>query len=123
MKPITREWIDKAEGDWTSAGLLYRARKQPNYDAACFHSQQSAEKYLKARLVEAGITFSKTHNLIALLALATPLEPSWTTLQPQLRTLTSMLSPIVILAVPRQKPTRAPQYRTAGMSGGLCVTL
>ena len=87
MKPITREWIDKAEGDWTSAGLLYRARKQPNYDAACFHSQQAAEKYLKARLVEAGVTFSKTHNLTALLMLATPLEPSWTILQPQLRAL------------------------------------
>ena len=77
MKPITREWVDKAEADWSSAGLLFRARKQPDYDGACFHTQQSAEKYLKARLVEAGIYFSKTHNLIALLTLALSVEPSW----------------------------------------------
>ena len=87
MKPITREWIDKAEADWYSAGLLFRARKRPDYDGACFHAQQSAEKYLKARLVEAGIYFSKTHNLIALLTLALALEPLWNALQQQLRAL------------------------------------
>jgi len=47
MKPITLEWIDKAEGDWTSAQREHRARQRPNYDAACFHAQQYAEKYLK----------------------------------------------------------------------------
>lgn len=78
MKPITREWIDKAEADWNSAGLLFRARKRPDYDGSCFHAQQSAEKYLKARLVEASIYFAKTHNLI---------EPSWAPLQQHLRTL------------------------------------
>lgn len=76
MKPITREWIDKAEADWNSAGRLARARKHPDYDGACFHAQQSAEKYLKARLVEAGINFSKTHNLIALLTMSLAVEPA-----------------------------------------------
>jgi HEPN domain-containing protein len=87
MKPITREWIDKAEADWSSAGLLFRARKRPDYDGACFHTQQCAEKYLKARLVEAGIYFSKTHNLIVLHTLALTVEPSWALLQQHLRTL------------------------------------
>jgi HEPN domain-containing protein len=32
----------------------YRARNQPNYAAVCFHSQQVAEKYLKAWLQEVG---------------------------------------------------------------------
>jgi hypothetical protein len=41
-----------------------------------FHSQQSAEKYLKARLTEAGIAFGKTHNLIALLASDEPKKVS-----------------------------------------------
>ena len=50
MKPITQEWIDKAEGDWATLMREYRARKNPNYDAVCFHAQQCAEKYLKARL-------------------------------------------------------------------------
>jgi len=62
MKPITLEWVAKAEGDWDSAQREYRARQRPNYDAACFHAQQCAEKYLKARLEEAGIAFSRTHN-------------------------------------------------------------
>jgi HEPN domain-containing protein len=46
MNPLTLEWIDKAEGDWITASREYRARRQPNYDAACFHAQQTAEKYL-----------------------------------------------------------------------------
>ncbi len=50
MKAITQEWINKAEGDWTTLMREYRARESPNYDAACFHAQQCAEKYLKSRL-------------------------------------------------------------------------
>jgi len=59
MKRITGEWINKAEGDWHGALSRYRARKHPNYDSTCFHAQQCAEKYLKARLKEAGIAFTK----------------------------------------------------------------
>jgi len=69
MKPITFEWVAKAEGDWDSAQREYRARQRPNYDAACFHAQQCAEKYLKARLEEAALAFGRTHNLISLLTL------------------------------------------------------
>jgi HEPN domain-containing protein len=88
MKPITLEWIDKAEGDWYSVQREYRARKRPNYYGACFHAQQCAEKYLKARLEEAGIPFSRTHNLISLLTLVLAVEPTWTVLQPHLTALT-----------------------------------
>jgi HEPN domain-containing protein len=48
MKISTSEWIEKAEGDWEVGQRAYRARKKPNYDAACFHAQQCAEKYLTA---------------------------------------------------------------------------
>lgn len=44
MNDLTIEWIAKAEGDFASAGREYRARRNPNYDAACFHAQQVAEK-------------------------------------------------------------------------------
>lgn len=54
MKPETREWVEKAEGDFRTARRELLAPDSPNYDAACFHAQQCAEKYLKARLVEAG---------------------------------------------------------------------
>lgn len=39
MQALTPEWISKAEGDFITAGREIRARKDPNYDACCFHSQ------------------------------------------------------------------------------------
>ncbi len=54
MKPVTAEWVEKAEGDFATAGRELRAAPAPNFDAACFHAQQCAEKYLKACLIEAG---------------------------------------------------------------------
>ncbi|HEX8998364.1 MAG TPA: HEPN domain-containing protein [Blastocatellia bacterium] len=42
----------------------------------------SIEKYLKARLEEAGMSFPITHDLIKLLSLAAQVEPKWTALQP-----------------------------------------
>ena len=77
MKPLTAEWVAKAEHDWVSAQREFRARKAPNYDAACFFAQQCVEKYLKARLQEADIRFPKTHDLAALLARAAPIEAAW----------------------------------------------
>jgi HEPN domain-containing protein len=75
MKPITREWVEKAEGDFRSARRELRVRSHPNHDLVCFLSQQCAEKYLKAQLVEAGISFPKTHDLVALLKMLLPVEP------------------------------------------------
>lgn len=88
MKPITQEWVDKAEGDWISLGREIRARKAPNYDAACFHAQQCAEKYVKARLQEASVRFPKTHDLEDLLNLVLPTEPQWSSLLVPLQSLT-----------------------------------
>ena len=89
MKPITHKWVDKAEGDWHTAGRELRARSRPNDDAACFHAQQCIEKYLKARLQEAEIPFGRTHDLAALLNLLLPVEPSWESLRLHLRALTT----------------------------------
>jgi HEPN domain-containing protein len=87
MKPQTAEWVEKAEGDWNAANQLNRVRKNPNYDGVCFHCQQCAEKYLKARLIEAGITFARTHDLLVLHQLVLQAEPIWQALQPSLITL------------------------------------
>ncbi len=81
MKPITLEWIEKAEGDWATLMREYRARKNPNYDAVCFHAQQCAEKYLKARLQEASIASKKIHDLEVLLKDVLKIESTWTTLR------------------------------------------
>ncbi|NOT01306.1 MAG: HEPN domain-containing protein [Phycisphaerales bacterium] len=77
MKPITAEWVSKAEGDFAILERECRARKNPNYDGACFHAQQCAEKYLKARLCEAQLPFKRIHDLVALLRLVLKLEPTW----------------------------------------------
>ena len=77
MNPITSEWIAKAEGDFAIVERESRARKNPSYDGICFHAQQCAEKYLKARLAEAGLGFSKIHDLTALLDLVVAIEPTW----------------------------------------------
>ena len=77
MKPITAEWVDKAEADFATAQRESRGRKNPNYDGNCFHYQQCAEKYLKARLCEAEIPFGKTHDLVVLLERVLKVEPKW----------------------------------------------
>jgi len=77
MKRTTAEWVAKAEGDFATVERECRARKRPNYDGACFHAQQCAEKYLKARLCEADIRFAKIHDLVSLLESVLPLEPLW----------------------------------------------
>lgn len=75
MNAIVKEWLAKAEGDATCLEREWRARKNPVYDAVCFHAQQCAEKYLKACLQDAGIEFDKTHKLLYLLDLLQPQNP------------------------------------------------
>ena len=77
MKPIAVEWTVKAEGGFTILERECRARKNPNYDGACFHAQQCAEKYIKARLCEDEVAFGKIHDLVALLEQVLDLEPDW----------------------------------------------
>jgi len=81
MNPLTLEWIEKAEGDYLTAQREYRARKSPNYDAVCFHAQQTAEKYLKAVLQENGSPVPRIHNLADLLALVSKIDSSYLMIQ------------------------------------------
>ncbi len=89
MKPLTHEWIGKAEGDYATACRELRARKQPNYDAACFHAQQCAEKYLKALLLENGLEVPRSHNLEALARPLFAAVPFLKEMSSNLRTLTT----------------------------------
>lgn len=84
MKPMTAEWVEKAEGDFAMMERECAAPDNPNYDGICFHAQQCAEKYLKARLCETDISFSKIHDLVALLELALAAEPAWETFRQDL---------------------------------------
>src|SRR5437588_11996030 len=77
MRTITREWVAKAESDYDGACEALRSRKRSRCDRICFFSQQCIEKYLKARLTEAGVAFPRTHELSILLQLCLPIEPPW----------------------------------------------
>jgi HEPN domain-containing protein len=77
MKPMTTEWVAKAEGDFAVMERESLVRENPSYDAVCFHAQQCAEKYLKAILTEMDATFGKMHDLVALLEMVLAAEPSW----------------------------------------------
>jgi HEPN domain-containing protein len=103
MKPAAREWVDKAEADFLSANREYRARNRPNFDATCFFAQQCIEKYLKARLVQSGMTAPRTHDLPALLDNVLPLQPLWEAFRPQCDTLTSYA---VVFRYPGESATR-----------------
>lgn len=64
------EWVQYAEEDLIMARSALRHRK-PLTTASCFHSQQCAEKYLKAILVAKNTEFPKTHDLLILNTLCT----------------------------------------------------
>lgn len=69
MKQRTREWISKAEGDWTMA-QRERGATGPVWDGICSLAHQCAEKFLKAYLEEQKIAFPKTHDLVFLMDLS-----------------------------------------------------
>jgi HEPN domain-containing protein len=87
MNPAVAEWVSKAEGDFVTAGRELRARKSPNYDAACFHAQQCAEKYLKAVLQANDMRIPKIHFLLELLALILKFDGSYEFLKADLNVL------------------------------------
>ena len=85
MKPATREWVRCGEEDFDVATALMRRRTKTAANSIGFHCQQCVEKYLKAKLEEAGLVAPRTHDLVALLQLLLPIEPMWASFAPALR--------------------------------------
>jgi len=71
---IVSGWLRKAESDLR---VLDASLDVDALDAACFHAQQAAEKYLKAYLVHSGISFPYTHNLAKLVELCAGVDPAF----------------------------------------------
>jgi len=67
-KEVAR-WAEKAEHDFLAAEHAMELAKEGLTDIVCFHSQQCAEKYLKALLLYRGVAFPRTHDLRLLLDL------------------------------------------------------
>ncbi len=87
MSEVLAEWVSKAEGDYDTAQRELKVRRKPNYDAVCFHAQQSAEKYLKAFLVSREIEPPRIYNLIELLKLCSNQDGSFELIHPVLDSL------------------------------------
>lgn len=87
MREITSEWVAKAEGDYRSAEALLTLLAIPEIDAACFHCQQCAEKYIKAFLVEHEVDFPRNHDLVRLMVLCLKVDKSFETIHDHLRRL------------------------------------
>lgn len=111
MKHHTAQWVRKAEDDLEAAKSL-SAPPKPKRDAACFHCQQAAEKYLKALLQELGLAVPKTHNLNDLLDLLLPRDA---TLEPLRRGLRSLIRYAVEYRYP------GPRARTREMQSALRI--
>jgi HEPN domain-containing protein len=77
---IVREWLDKADGDFSFAQINLEEGK-PFFAQICFHFQQAAEKYLKAYIVAHELEFRKIHELPLLLKICTSRDPSFNQLQ------------------------------------------
>jgi len=116
MKPLTAEWVSKAEGDYVCVQREWRARKHPNYDALCFHAQQCAEKYLKACLQEHAQPVNRTHNLITLLEHLLPYNP-------MLETLREALLQLNIYSVAFRYPGESALKEDARSARSLCESV
>lgn len=113
MKRIALEWVAKAEGDFATVVRESRARMRRNNDAICFHAEQCVEKYLKARLAEAGVSFPKTHDLTVLLDLTKPTEPLWEIFRGDMAFLTEC-------AVKFRYPGESANKKTASVALAMC---
>ncbi len=65
MRKATEDWVRDAEDEFASAHILLDHGK---YKAACYHSQQSVEKGLKALILEKGGKPGKVHDILELLS-------------------------------------------------------
>ncbi len=64
----------KGQSDLTASEASRRAGAG---DAACFHAQQAAEKFLKAFLTHKGAAFPATHSLARLVRLSAPFDETF----------------------------------------------
>ena len=56
MNATVKEWVDKAEKDFATARRELKVQEDPNFDAVCFHAQQSIEKLKRCKTITPTIT-------------------------------------------------------------------
>lgn len=102
----TDRWLKFADDDLRTARLVLE--EEGLFPIACFHSQQAAEKLLKAYLVNNDLPFPKTHDLRDLLRLCAARDPAFKELELACRSLNRFYV-----------PTRYPEAVAGSLPGGL----
>ena len=90
---IVEEWLKKARDDELIAQSILKHRDAPP-SGACFASQQMAEKYFKAFLVDKQNRFPRIHILEHLLALCTKIDSSFEGLKKEVTFLDGFYTPV-----------------------------
>ena len=82
VRKIVGDWVHKADQDIRAAEALL-LQDPPLLYPSCFHSQQTAEKYLKAYLTHRQVEFPKTHSIREIIDLVRTVDEELAdTLQP-----------------------------------------
>lgn len=87
---LVKRWLLKAESDLSNARLCLAADQA--LDTVCFHSQQAAEKHIKAFLIANEVEFPFIHNLEKLIELCEQRDPSFQ----NIRALSQGLTPYAV---------------------------
>jgi len=74
-----KQWLSHGDEDLHLAeqAMTLQGKEEPPYRLIAYHTQQCAEKYLKAYLVYCGVDFPYTHNISILLELSSE-RATWT---------------------------------------------
>ena len=86
---LVRGWVRKAESDLIAMRASAEAGAS---DAACFHAQQAAEKYLKGYLAHRDCAIPPTHNLLKLITRCAETDASFL----ELAGVAEMLTPFAV---------------------------
>jgi len=79
---LAKEWLRYAKSDLNTARHMFMDVNPKETEISCYHTQQCAEKSLKAYLIAKGTEPPYIHDLVELIKLCTAMEASFSTIQP-----------------------------------------
>jgi len=78
---LAKEWLRYAKSDLKTANHMFYNVNPKEIEISCYHTQQCAEKSLKAYLIIKNIDPPRTHDLLDLNNLCFAYEPSFSVIQ------------------------------------------
>ena len=78
---LAKDWLSYAKSDFNTASHMFFNVNPKETEISCYHSQQCAEKSLKAYLITKNIDPPRTHDLLELNNLCVSYEPGFSTIQ------------------------------------------